>query len=95
MQYLVAESMGEMLPPLWSEGLTALRGNKRYLRPAFAPAHHPSDASNGNAGDAARHARGRWGGEHQLVVLAAVQCLFERCARMDGQCAGVDFCGDS
>ena len=45
------------------------------------------------AGDAARQAGGRRGGEEQFVVFAAVEGLRQGCGRVDGQGGCIDFGG--
>ena len=53
-----------------------------------------ADARDGDAGDATRDARCGRRGEKQLIVFAAVECLFEVCCGMDGQGVGFESSAD-
>ena len=85
----------EVLPAAARHGLSALGCEQQDGRPSRPAADDTPDLCNGNSGNRAGNAR-RWSrGKEQLVVLAAVERLFERRLGVDGQGAGIDLGRDT
>ena len=81
-----------MRPALWLQagGLAFLR-DQGDGRIASLPGQHLADGVNGDAADSCRDGMPGWSGEEELVIVAAVEGLFEGGARAEGNGCSVEF----